>query len=190
MKKLLSTLFIITGLICFISAGYLIYDRTNPNRVSFAYEKQIIPAKEIQSQRQPVKLVINTVNIELPIIPASIKDGQWESTKDGVSYLTSSPIPGEKGNSILYGHNWPNLLGKLVTIKPGDTVEITYNDGSVSYFDIEYTATVTPDQTHILAESQDKRITLYTCTGFMDSKRYVVVGILREELEAAKVDSL
>ena len=43
---------------------------------------------------------------------------------------------------------------------------------------IEYTQVVTPDQTHILAPSDDRRVTLYTCTGFLDRKRFVVTATL------------
>jgi sortase (surface protein transpeptidase) len=50
------------------------------------------------------------------------------------------------------------------------------NDGVKKEFKVEYTATVDPSQTYIIDNTKDTRITLYTCTGFLDSKRFVVVA--------------
>lgn len=186
MRKLLSTLLIAFGIFCYSLTAYSIYERTNPQRISFAYEAEK-GDKPIQKHRNyPIQVQIVDLEISLPIIPAEIENGKWDATTQGVSYLTSSPLPGEKGNSILYGHNWANLLGKLPEVKPGQIIEITYVDGSKKQFEIAYTVTVTPDQTHILAPSEDKRITLYTCTGFLDTKRFVAVGILQENNLTAK----
>ena len=124
-------------------------------------------------------------NIYLPIKQATISDGNWEASHDAISYLISSPVPGEKGNSILYGHNWPNLLGNLPKVKPGQNIEIIFNNGTRSVFTVVYTSVVNPDQTHILNDSQDNRITLYTCTGFLDRKRFVATAVLQENQETS-----
>jgi len=76
----------------------------------------------------------------------------------------------------LYGHNWTNLLGPLVHAKPGQRIYISYADGSVSTFKIQATALVSPQDTSILAPSNDIRVTIYTCAGFMDSQRFVVTA--------------
>lgn len=180
MKRFLSNILILFGIACYALVVYSYYERTNPRRVSFANVGFVSAQSELKASHEPIGITIPSVSISLPIIPSKIVNGQWEATTKGVSYLTSSSVPGEYGNSILYGHNWENLLGGLPRVKPGQLIEIIYDDGSKKIFEIEYTVTVTPDQTHILAPSLDKRITLYTCTGFLDSKRFVVVGILKE----------
>ena len=96
----------------------------------------------------------------------------------GLSYLSSSPIPGEWGNSILYGHNWPNLFGPLKKIQKGDPVEVELSSGQTRTFEVVMTDTVTPNQTHILSKTDDVRLTLYTCTGFLDRNRFVVTARL------------
>jgi sortase (surface protein transpeptidase) len=106
----------------------------------------------------PQYIEIPDLKIKLPIIPSKITGGKWETTSKGVSYLETSPIPGEKGNSILYGHNWEKLLGRLVKIKTGAKIVITYSDSS------------------ILNQTEDERMTIYTCTGFLDSMRFIVVA--------------
>jgi LPXTG-site transpeptidase (sortase) family protein len=180
MKKVASKALIVFGIICYILTLYAVYDRTNPRRVSFAYSGNEKVVAEKKQKSLPVLISIPDESIVLPIIPAQIINGQWEATTKGVSYLTSSPLPGDKGNSILYGHNWTSLLGRLVMVKPGDKIEIYFDDNTKKVFVIEYTVVVTPDQTHILAPSQDNRITIYTCTGFLDSERFVAVAVLNK----------
>lgn len=177
--KLLSYLLIIIGAICFGIVAYYLWLRTDPNRLAFTnYDyANFIP---FQTNNPPRKVIIKDLGINLNIIPAEIKDGKWDTTQDGASYLITSPIPGDDGNSILYAHNWASLFGPLLDAKPGEEVEIDYKDGTSKKFVIEYTSVVNPDQSSILAASMDKRITLYTCTGWFDAKRFVVVAIFKK----------
>ena len=174
MKKVVSKLFLLAGLL-FISFGfYLVYLRHSPKLLSFEGKKTSV--KYASGSNQPSKITIPSLRLNLPIVPA-ISDGRdWETTHLGVSYLSGSPVPGEQGNSVLYGHNWESLLSKLPQIKTGERIEITMQNGSKKSFVVEYTAVVTPDQTYIIENTSDTRMTLYTCTGFLYSKRFVVVA--------------
>lgn len=182
MKRFLSNLLMLTGISLFAFSGYVYYQRTNPNRIAF--EAHAVP-KQVQTTMttvsQPAAITISAIDVALPVLPAAIVGGSWETTAEGVSYLSSSPVPGQPGNSILYGHNWKNLLGRLPEVKPGDSIEITYADTTTKTFEVEYTVVVKPDDVHILKPSQDTRITLYTCTGFLDQERFVVVALLQKK---------
>lgn len=184
--KSLARLLIITGLLLYCVAGYYIWLRNDPNRLKFdTYASSTSQRSIAHVQNTPVKkekilptrIIIKDVGIDLPIYPAKVENNTWETTENGVSYLTSSPLPGEKGNSVIYGHNWANLFGPLVNIQTGKEVDVEFADHSKKKFTVEYTSVVSPDESTILAPSNDKRITLYTCTGFLDSKRFVVVAI-------------
>ena len=166
------------GIFCLTFAGFLYWQRTTPTRLQFDTGK--IESSSVRSTNvEPRALIIADLGIELPIYPASIKNGRWEATGKGVSYLSSTPVPGEVGNSVIYGHNWKSILGNLVKARPGQTIEVLYSDGSRKEFEVKFTQVVTPDQTQILGQTGDNRITLYTCTGFLDSKRFVVTAILK-----------
>jgi LPXTG-site transpeptidase (sortase) family protein len=183
--KNLSKFLIVLGLICYSFAGYYIWLRNDPNRLKFANAAQVVKpsvasqSAELAPKAIPTKISIKDLGIDLPITQAKINNNTWETTENGVSYLSSSPLPGEKGNSILYGHNWANLLGPLMKIRTGQEIEVQFSDRSKKRFVVEYTSVVSPDESSILAPSKDKRITLYTCTGFLDSQRFVVVAILK-----------
>lgn len=174
MKLLVSSIFILLGLSLTIFGFYLVYLRHSPRLLTFSN----LSVSEITwtKSTQPTKITIQSLNIALPIVPAITDGKNWETTNIGVSYLVNSPTPGERGNSVLYGHNWESLLSNLPKIKTGQIIEITMQDGLKKRFIVEYTAVVNPDQTYIIQNTNDTRLTLYTCTGFLDSKRFVVVA--------------
>jgi LPXTG-site transpeptidase (sortase) family protein len=124
----------------------------------------------------PSGIIISSINVWLPIYPSVIENGQWQTSRKGVSYLLNGVRPGEKGNAIFYGHNWPNLLGSLNRVKPGDSIQIVNLDGQTKTFTVSTVQEVTPNDTSVLSQTTDKRLTIYTCTGFLDSKRLVVVA--------------
>lgn len=170
----LAKVFVLVGFILLVYAGLLVWKRYDPNRLNFQdYRPQIA---SISSFKQPRELRIKRVGIRLPLIASKIEKNTWETTDKGASYLSTAPIPGSFGNAVIYGHNWPNLLGRLVDTKTGDEVEIVYADGSTTKFVIETQAQISPNETHVLQNSNDTRLTIYTCIGFFDSQRFVVVA--------------
>jgi LPXTG-site transpeptidase (sortase) family protein len=169
------------GIIILIFSAIFFWERYAPQRLSFNINNY--PDNNVaNSASKPIEVIISAINMDLPIIPAKLVRGNWEATTKGVSYLSSSPIPGTTGNSILYGHDWPNLLGNILKLKPGQIIKIKYLDGESKEFIINSTALVSPNEISILAPSKDARITLYTCTGLFDNKRFVVVAILQTHI--------
>ena len=186
MKKFLSWFFIVSGILSFAASAVLFWQRTTPQGLSFDINENFNPSSVSFSSTpsavsfRPLSLTIRDVGIYLSIYPASIEGGKWETTDKGVSYLVSSPIPGEIGNSIFYGHNWPNLLGNLIKVKKGQEIEIWFDNNMRRRFVVESVREVTPDQTHVLLKTDDKRVPIYTCIGFLDRKRFVVSAVLKE----------
>jgi sortase A len=178
MKKILSWFFILQSFSLLTVGLYQLYLHEAPAQLSFT-NYYVRPTVTLSEKNAPVRITIPSVGINLPIYKATIVNHVWPTTDVGASYLTTSPIPGNTGNSIIYGHNWVSLFGPLVNSKVGDKVIITYPDNKKKTFVIEYTSEVSPDTSTILAPSTDKRITLYTCTGLFDSKRFVAVAILK-----------
>lgn len=173
----LSNYFILLGLLCLIFFSYLFWQRNNPQRLAFRdyFSKETVVT--LNQLSQPEQLIIEDLKINLQIYPFVINNGRWQVSEKGVSYLSSSPIPGEVGNSILYGHNWTNLLGSLPRIKPNQIIKIVYQDGSTKKFVVTSTQVVSWKDTSVLNQTTQPKITLYTCTGFLDSKRFVVSAI-------------
>lgn len=176
MTTAISRTLIIVGIFFLGFGGFLLFQHSTPQRLSF---KNYKPSSKISEVEQQSRMKIPSLSIDLEIIPSKITNNIWEATSQGVSHLATSPVPGEKGNSILYGHNWTSLLGNLTKIKPGVEINITLKNKGKKTFIVEYVSIVGPNDTQILAETDDNRITLYTCTGFLDSKRFVVSALLK-----------
>lgn len=174
--KLFAKILIVFGGICLLFASYILWERNNPWRLAFQIDTHII--QETVPTLMPERIVITNLHIDLPIVPAKLSKETWQVSNTGVSYLISTPAPGELGNAILYGHNYPNLLANLSFARPGDKVEIYYPHTKKT-FAITTVLEVSPKQADILKNTKDSRITLYTCSGFLDSKRLVVVAQLQ-----------
>jgi LPXTG-site transpeptidase (sortase) family protein len=175
----MSKLLILTGILCYLAGTYLIIERNSPSRLSFKDYK--IDYRKIPANNPPVRIIIRELNIDLPVIPAKIQNNNWETTTNGASYLISSALPGETGNSIIYAHDWASLFGPLNQAERGMTVDIEYKDKTNKSFVIIGSALVSDRESSILDKTPDKRLTLFTCAGFLDSKRLVTVAIYKDD---------
>lgn len=178
MKKRLSGFLLILGLVSLVAFAFQLGKRVIP--VGLSIEAGAVSAGLEMAQNpanpSPLHLLIPSVNIKLSILPGKLDQNRWTTTDQGVSYLITSPTPGENGNSILYGHNWPNLLGNLKRVAEGDSITIEMSDGTTKEFVVASLATVLPTQTHVLDQTTDSRLTVYTCAGFLDRQRLVVTA--------------
>ncbi len=173
--KLSSKLLVFSGFLFLLFGVYLINQRFSAKKIEF--DSVSVQAME-SSALTPVRIMIPTLGIDNKIVPSKITNNKWEVADDGISYLQSTPTPGARGNSVLYGHNWTSILGSLPKIKTGEKIMIVMDNGEVREFEVNYTSIVDPSNTTILDNSMDTRITLYTCTGFLDSKRFVAIATL------------
>lgn len=174
----LSRLFFTISIVSSLLVIFLVWQRTTPRRLQFDHSVQYSSERQSEKSGIPTGISIPAIGVWLPVFPTTIKDNQWVTTSRGVSFIQNSGIPGVSGNSIFYGHNWSNLLGSLPSIKPGDIIEIITNDSSRVVFEVQTTQTVDPSDTSVLSQTQEPQITIYTCNGFLDSTRFVVVATL------------
>ena len=125
---------------------------------------------------KPAKIYIPKLQRTLEVSDGFIKDNRWTISKTGISYLTTSGKLGEQGNVILYGHNTQDVLGGLWKVQAGDIVEVTDSGGNTYKFEVFERKEVKPNAVEILESADDSRLTIYTCSGFLDTARFVVVG--------------
>ena len=177
MARFTAIIFLTIGFCFFVLGLFLVWQRNDPNSLAFFGTGIDTSHVASGSAQMPVRFSIPAAQINLPMYPAVINGTTWQDTKQGVSFLKTSPLPGEVGNSIMYGHNWNVLLGRLTTVKPGQKIIVAY-PGAIKIFTVSFTATISPNDTYILKPTTDRRITVYTCTGFLDTQRFVVVAEL------------
>jgi len=125
---------------------------------------------------KPVYIKIYPIGVDIGIEETVIKDGVWLIQPDEASYLVTSAGIGDKGNMIIYGHNKDSILGPIRYIKVGAKIELKGSDENTYFYEVIKTDTVDPGNLEYVLSKADETLTLYTCTGFLDSKRFVVVA--------------
>lgn len=171
---------------------------------TFANEPVIVEgfSPKESSQSLPKKIVAPELSIDLEVKEAKIVEGYWEVFEDSVAWGEGSGLPGEVGNQVIFAHAKEGLFLPLKDIKEGMRIYVL-TEGSVdlstlppslaeplrqetgkeelrrsSWYSYEVTEIkeVYPYQTEVIAETEDETLTLYTCSGFADSKRLIVVA--------------
>lgn len=124
----------------------------------------------------PTRITIPSVNVELPLAETTISHGIWEIAPGAISHLTISARPGEQGVIVLYGHNTNDRFGPIRWTNVGQTVLITTQDGRIHKYVIKKTEDVSSNQVSILTSQKGQTLILYTCDGFADLQRFIVVA--------------
>lgn len=132
----------------------------------------------VRSQAKPAKLYVPRLSRILYIADGEVVDNRWTISQTGVSYLTGSAIPGSIGNSVLYGHNRKDILGGLPKVSNSDLIYVVMENGEFAKYEVFETKEIKPTQVEILVSTSDTRLTIYTCSGFLDQARFVVVARL------------
>lgn len=123
----------------------------------------------------PTRIIIPGLSIDLPIVEAKVVNGYWEVFETTASHGLGSAYPGQLGNTVIFAHTQAGLFLLLRDIKVGNVVYVLTNDRWHRYKTTDV-KTVAPNQVEVIAPTNDETLTLFTCSGFLDSKRLVVVA--------------
>ncbi len=128
-----------------------------------------------EATQPPERIVIPTLSIDLSVVEANVVNGYWELSETTASHGVGSANPGENGNIIVFAHAREGLFMPLRNIKTGDTVYILTKDRWHRY-SVSQTQEVAPTETQVISPTTSETLTLYTCSGFLDSKRLIVTA--------------
>lgn len=132
--------------------------------------------KSVNRESQIIRIKIDKVKLDLAVEPAIINNGIWPVVEKNASHWANSANPGEKGNIVIYGHNRNNVFGPIRWLNLGDKIELTDKQGQIYEYKISETVTVKPDEIQYVEPTATETLTLYTCTGWWDSQRYIVIA--------------
>jgi len=167
-----------------ILVGVLLIGYVVSRNFNLALKKQLPVQNSLPAQTQPQYSKIKSINIpkikkDLMVEDGSYVGGRWEVSNGGVSYYTASNLPEAGGNTVLYGHNKTKILGELERVKNGDEIKLTLDGGKELVYAVSETRTIKASEVDILNQTSEHVLTIYTCTGFLDSARFVVVAKLK-----------
>lgn len=124
---------------------------------------------------KPVSIKIRDADIDITIQEGEIRNGIWEISEDSASYLDTSAKPGGEGNVIIYGHNKKQIFGNLIDrSEKGQIIEVFTEDGKSYSYKIEEVRTVEPTDIDVVSATDYELLTVYTCSGFLNSDRLVL----------------
>lgn len=171
------SIFIFTGifgiLLVVVGSGVLYWEK----RLSFPTDVYTNRQSSSSSQFFPARINIGSVGIDLSVEEGKIDSGIWQISDKNATYLIGSDVPGRSGNIIIYGHNKWEIFGKLGTVGEGNVVEIFTKGGKEFRYRVVSISVVDPTDIGVIAPTNYQVLTIYTCTGFLDSKRLVVKAV-------------
>lgn len=129
------------------------------------------------------RIVIPKIGQNIPIQEVSTENllkENWQALEDdiqkslekGVVHYPGTAVPGQIGNVFITGHSsyyvwspgkYKDTFALLHNVEVGDSIIVYYNENKYTYL-IEDVKIVHPDQVDVLKQSDDKRLTLMTCT--------------------------
>jgi len=129
----------------------------------------------------PSRLSIPKLHIDSPIMKLGLNADRTIQVPplnrpNMTGWWKGGPTPGEKGASVILGHNIGNghasVFDKLGTLKPGDTVRVTRGNGSVATFEITKLEQIAKSRfptSKVYGKLSYPGIRLITCGGRFDS---------------------
>lgn len=148
-----------------------------------------------QSSGEPAStefgLVIPKIQVNVPVVAdvaADIERIYYAKLRGGVAHQAATSKPDQRGNTVIFGHssaipglqptNYANTFVLLDKLKKGDDITLYYKTNSYRY-QVTETKKVSPEMLDILNQTEESRLTIFTCwPPGSDLKRYVVVAKL------------
>ncbi|MBT2388652.1 class F sortase [Streptomyces sp. ISL-1] len=141
------------------------------------------PADELVLPRSvPKRIAISEIAVDAPFTALSIgSSGQLNAPPPDdnnlVGWFEGGVTPGERGTSVVAGHvdtkTGPAVFLQLSLLKPGSTVDITREDGTVATFKVDSVETFSkahfPNE-RVYADTPSPQLRLITCGGDYDRK--------------------
>ena len=165
---------LIAGSLLVAGSAYLIYQEQQRVLPPALVLQQTAP----EANTQPVHLELIKAGVSVKVEPGYLQNGRWSVVPDAANYLVSSSLPDEGGNILIYGHNKKEVLANLKQAEIGEVVELTSKDGQKRQYRIVKRYVTGSNDTSPLEERMEETLTIYTCTGFLDTKRLVIEGQL------------
>lgn len=125
--------------------------------------------------KEPQRIIIPEVGIDIPVKYSKIIGGYWQVFEDVAGWGEGSGYPGESGNQVIFAHARVGLFLPLRNVKSDTKIYVMQENNWYTYKVTEIKE-VYPNQIEVVKPTIDETLTLYTCSGYQDSKRLIVVA--------------
>lgn len=145
------------------------------SREPIKIDGKILKGRIDKKKSPPIRIIIPTVGIDIPVKEAKVVNGYWEVFPDRAGFGLGSAYPDEIGNQVIYAHAREGLFLPLKKVKMGDRIMVLTKDNWYTY-KVKSIKEVLPSQIEVIAPTKETILTLYTCSGYSDSKRLIVAA--------------
>jgi LPXTG-site transpeptidase (sortase) family protein len=169
------------GISLFILGFLLVFGgKRQTDFVSYTFAQEPVEVQGFTSDKyyyraEPRRIIIPDLSIDLIVKRAEIIDGYWEVFEDMAAWGVDSGYPGESGNQVIFAHAKEGLFLPLKEVSSGMSIYVL-TDGTWYIYEVVKIKEVFPNNREVIAPTEDETLTLYTCSGFNDSKRLVVTA--------------
>lgn len=174
-KLIAGALFSIIGLL--LITGNI---RVRPVQTSESFSSEPIELSgfgenEAEANKVPERLIIPSLDIYIEVERAELVNGYWEVFEHTAGWGEGSGVPGEPGNQVIFAHAREGMFESLKKAQQ-DMHVLVLTDESWYEYKITSISEVYPGNTEFIEQTENEILTLYTCSGFQDSKRLIVVA--------------
>lgn len=170
-----------------ISAGFVLLfgkpekaEKTFETAVKYSTAQEPIKAEGFDGETEktsaiPKKIIIPSLSLSVNIKKAGIIEGYWEVYESSASWGEGSGLPGYAGNQVIFAHAREGLFLPLKDIKEKEVIYVLTESNWFEY-SVEKIKEVKPDDLEVIKPTKDEILTIYTCSGFNDNKRLIIVA--------------
>jgi LPXTG-site transpeptidase (sortase) family protein len=151
--------------------------KENPD-LDYSFSQEPVKVEDFESHEKgdaPTKIIVPGLSIDLEVGEARVINGYWEVFPDKAGWGEGAGLPGENGNQVIFAHAREELFLPLKDVEVGMKVYVTTENAWYSYR-VEKIKEVFPNQIEVIKPTEDETLTLYTCSGFNDEKRLIVIA--------------
>ena len=145
-----------------------------------------VPRATVESEEiiigTPTRISVPRLGLDLPISDGHYEptDGSWTLSDTSAHFALPSTLPNDKeGNTLIYGHNIPEVFSVLHNLQENDLVYLKTDAGTFVYRFVS-AEDYSPDQTDIFSYRGEPQLTLQTCTGVWNQLRRMFVFELEQ----------
>lgn len=125
-------------------------------------------------------IIMDKINLSAPLVEGTDN----KSIRFALGHFEDTALPGETGNFAVAGHRsytFGEYFNRLDEMTAGDTIKVMYGGNTYTYI-VDESYVVEPEQTEVLAPTENAAITLITCTPkWTATHRLIVRGHLSED---------
>ncbi len=140
-----------------------------------AASPQVVEVSSSAISGYPTRIIIPKLDLSVPVFAVPYAEESWTVPTGGAAILTNPTAVGARGQ-VIYGHNWRSVFASLTKANPGDIIATEYANGQRKLYTVTEVFTTDSTDPSALTRGSDTSLSIYTCTGWLDSKRIVVVA--------------